>query len=108
MQVINLRAVATDNGVPESFSTTVDVRLTVRQPENFFSPELDQASYTVAINEDLVNNSIVLDFTVTDFDVGPSSEIGQATILGSDSEFFTVTVTGTNSGQIRTRYVEEI
>ena len=73
-------------------------------PDNFFQPVLDQRAYNVTLDENSEAGTSVLTFTVTDADrVGPASEIGSATILGTDSQFFTVDITSPNSGVITSK-----
>ena len=105
MQNVTFAVVATDEGSPEPFATTMDVTFTIINPSNNFNPELDQSSYLATLSENASTNSLVLVFTVSDSDVGEASEIGQAILLGADAEFFTVVLTGPNSGEIRSKYV---
>ena len=103
MNNFTITVVATDSGRPEPFNSTAVVTIISNPPDNFFSPELDQDSYTASLRENSAAGTVVLDFTVTDGDEGPASEIGTATIFGADAAFFTVMVTGPNSGQIRSK-----
>ncbi len=96
--------VATDNGQPEPFNATAQVTIMVFSPENFFDPVLDQTAYNVTLDENRAAGSVVLAFTVTDADrSGPAAEVGTATILGSDAQFFSVNVTSPNSGIITSK-----
>ena len=98
--------VATDNGMPEPFNTTVDVVVTVVMPDNHFNPVLNQTSYTATVDENRPPGDVIISFTVEDNDEpGPAAEIGQLVFLGGDAQFFVAEITGPNSGQIRTKYV---
>ena len=93
-----------DNGQPEPFTSTAEVIITVFSPDNFFNPQLDQVAYSAIIDENESTGSLVLRFNVSDSDLfGTASEIGVATILGLDAQFFNVTVTGPNTGEIRSK-----
>lgn len=93
---------ATDNGQPRPFFNTATVNISISPPDNFFTPELDQTSYTSTLAEDSTSGTFVLQFTVSDPDIGTASEIGRVTLLGVDAQFFTARRTGPNSGEIRT------
>lgn len=95
--------VATDNGLPLPFNSTATVNITVSPADNFFSPELDQPSYSATLAEDNGIGTLVLQFTVSDSDRGRASEIGQIIFLGTDSQFFTAVRMGPNSGEIRSK-----
>lgn len=103
-QNISFTIVATDNGEPDPFSSMVAGTVMVVSPDNFFNPVLNQPVYNVTLMENAPINSSVLNFTMTDMDApGLAAEIGMATIFGPDANFFTVTVTGPNSGEITTK-----
>ena len=70
-------------------------------PDNDFSPVLDQTAYVGALDENSDVGSTVLTFSVTDGDrSGPAAEIGEATIVGDDAEFFRVNITSPTTGII--------
>lgn len=94
---------ATDNGQPRPFFNTATVNISISPPDNFFTPELDETSYTSTLPEDSITGTLVLQFTVSDPDVGPASEIGRVIILGVDAQFFTARSTGPQSGEITTK-----
>ena len=97
---------ATDNGMPDPYSSMATGTVMVVSPDNFFNPVLNEGVYNVTLMENAPIGSSVLNFTMTDMDTpGPSSEIGMATIFGNDEAFFTVIVTGPNSGEITTKLV---
>ena len=105
LQNITLIVTAQDNGNPEPFFSSVTVIIMVFSPDNFFSPELDQTTYRVTIDENERAGSSILRFTMSDRDQpGPSSEIGEASIFGDDARFFTVRITGPNTGEILSKY----
>ncbi len=99
-----ITVVATDNGMPEPLNATVDVTITVVSPDNFYNPILNQTRYTATLNENQLPGNVIVWFTVFDSDQdGPASEIGQLFLIGSDAQFFIAEITGTNTGQIRTK-----
>ena len=90
--------------MPEPLNATADVTITVVSPDNFYNPILNQSRYAVTINENQLPGDVIVWFTVFDSDqVGPASEIGQLFLIGSDAQFFIAEITGTNTGQIRTK-----
>ena len=99
-----ITVVATDDGMPEPMNATVDVTITVVSPDNFYNPILNQTRYTATVNENQPPGNVIVSFMVFDSDPqGPASEIGQLFLIGSDARFFIAEITGTNTGQIRTK-----
>ena len=95
---------ATDNGSPETRNTSVSAIITILSPDNHFNPELDQSSYSGDIDEGVPAGAIVVNFTVIDEDPAPDAAgIGALMLLGSDSQYFTAEMTGTNTGVLRTK-----
>ena len=96
--------VATDNGSPQNFNSTVEVIITVLSPDNQFSPVLNAPSYTGEVDENRAPGDVIVSFTVTDGDqFGPASQIGRLDLLGGDADLFVAEITGSNSGVIRTK-----
>ena len=93
----------TDNGVPSPRNGTAIVNITVSPQDNFVTPVLDQSTYAATVREGSGIGTPVLQFTVTDSDNGPASEIGEIIILGVDAQFFTAERTGPQSGEIRSK-----
>ena len=81
-------------------NSTAEVTIMLFSPDNFFNPELNERAYIATLDENSAAGSTVLIFSVTDADLGPASELGSATILGSDAEFFRVNVTSSDTGII--------
>jgi hypothetical protein len=94
---------AIDNGIPFPLNGTAIVNITVTPQDNFVTPILDQTDYIATLDENSPVGSPVLQFTITDTDIGSASEIGQIIILGDDSQFFTTEQTGPKSGVIRSK-----
>lgn len=102
--VIEFNVTATDNGSPQTMSTSVPVTLTVSSPDNHFSPMLDQTAYAVSVDENTQPPTIILNFTVTDADpVQRASEIGNLVLFGGDSIYFNAEKTGPHAGALVTR-----
>lgn len=101
--------IAFDNGKPENFNSTATVILSIFSPDNHFNPVLNQSNYVVFVDENDEDGApmeqVLLHFTVADEDeVGsPASEIGEAELIGVDAVYFTVELTGPNSGIIKTK-----
>ena len=104
LQSYIITVVATDNGRPEPFNASVEVTITVESPDNFYTPILNQTSYTATVSENRPPGDVVVSFTVDDSDEeGPASQIGQLFLIGSDAQFFVAEITGPHTGQIRTK-----
>ena len=104
MQNFTFTVTAMDNGKPEPFTGSAEVTIMVFSRENDFNPVLDQERYVATVNENEPNGTSVLTFNVFDSDpIGPSSEIGEITLFGTDAQFFAVRKTDSNSGEIVTK-----
>lgn len=98
-----ITVVATDNGQPENFNSSTTLTILVFPPDNFFSPVLDETLYEVSVEENSPVGTDVAVFSVVDGDqIGPAAEISTVILSGADSDLFEATITGPNTGVIRT------
>ena len=87
-------------------STPVNVTITVIKPNNFFNPILNQTVYRASIEEGNQIGAVLFGFSVTDADApGPASQVKSATLFGGDAQYFSVNLTGSNSGVVIAKYV---
>ncbi len=101
--------VAMDNGYPESNNATVMVTIEVFTPDNHFNPVLNQTTYEASVDENDQDSTpgeqVVLYFSATDEDRtgSPANRLREAELIGVDAIYFTVELTGSNSGVVKTK-----
>ena len=89
----NLTVFATDNGQPESLTSSMQIMVRVLD-DNDNDPIFHQESYSVSIPEDIAEGTSILHLEASDADDGPNAEISFSLSNGASGLFVVDSVTG--------------